>query len=83
MVEIQKMILLIVITTMVMLVEIVLLSDNDDPTDGEDPSECHLMDNGLDYLGDLFCDENLNQSDSNEVSSAEQEALYQRRLEEG
>lgn len=60
------------------------LSDNDDPLDGEDPSESHLMDNGLDYLGDLFCDENLNQSDSfNEVSSAEQEALYQRRLEEG
>ena len=34
------------------------------------------MDNGLDYLGDLFYDENLKQSDSsNEVSSAEQEAF--------
>ena len=59
-------------------------SNNNEPSDDEPPSECSVMDNGLDSAfiftqDDLLCNDNFNQFDSTEEAffSAEQEALYQ------
>jgi len=65
-------------------------SDDDKPSGDEPLSECNVVDNGLDsaYVfteDDLLCNENFNPFDlTEEVSfSAEEEALYQQRFEEG
>ena len=66
------------------------LSNNNEPSDDELLSECNVVDKGLDSAfvftqDDLLCNENFNQCESTEEASfsAEEEALYQRRFEEG
>ena len=64
-------------------------SDNNEPSDDEPLSECNVVDNGLDSAfvftqDDLLCNETFNQCESTEEASfSAEEALYQRRFEEG
>ena len=60
-------------------------SDKEDPVDDECPSESGVMKSGCSAADILYCEETLSLGDSEDECSfsAEQEALYKRRLEEG